>query len=180
MIPQGAGPGTETSEVGRAASRNEALIGEDVLQEIGRAAQKADPKETIGILAGYRVRDPAGNISVVRASFSDEHQSTRTTVDLSLSQRSRLLHGMKKAYPDCIEVGWWHSHPGFTAFLSPTDQDNARRNYSEWFHLSIVYDNRSDDLKVFKPTPDGYRFVRFLVVDSVDDSLLGVLRGAPA
>lgn len=53
---------------------------------------------------------------------------------------------------DYILVGWYHSHPGHTCFLSRTDLDTQRSMFDQPFHTALVIDPVNEEVKAFRLT----------------------------
>ena len=51
---------------------------------------------------------------------------------------------------DYILVGWYHSHPGHTCFLSRTDLDTQRSMFDQAYHTALVIDPVNEDVKAFR------------------------------
>ncbi len=46
-------------------------------------------------------------------------------------------------------VGWWHSHPNFGCFLSPTDLHTQEYFFPESYQVALVIDPIRDEFKFF-------------------------------
>ncbi len=55
----------------------------------------------------------------------------------------------KKGKESLRIVGWWHSHPGFTCFLSSTDIATQEFFFPESHQVALVVDPLKNDLKFF-------------------------------
>ena len=51
---------------------------------------------------------------------------------------------------DYILVGWYHSHPGHTCFLSRTDLETQRSMFDQPYHTALVIDPVNQDIKAFR------------------------------
>lgn len=64
-------------------------------------------------------------------------------------------------------VGWWHSHPGFTCFLSNTDIDTQKFFFPESYQVAMVVDPMNDELAFFTLENDsvnGYKEIAYAVI----------------
>ena len=59
---------------------------------------------------------------------------------------------------DYILVGWYHSHPGHTCFLSRTDLDTQRSMFDQPYHTALVIDPVNEDVKAFRLTGRGFEY----------------------
>ncbi|MBC7081596.1 MAG: Mov34/MPN/PAD-1 family protein [Thermoplasmatales archaeon] len=51
---------------------------------------------------------------------------------------------------DYIIVGWYHSHPGYSSFMSGTDLDTQKNYFNKRFHASIVIDPINKEARAFR------------------------------
>ncbi len=61
---------------------------------------------------------------------------------------------------DLIELGLWHSHPGYGAFLSTVDEDYFRLCFPQAWKLSVVIDPLRYDRAVFIKNGTGFSRIR--------------------
>lgn len=67
-----------------------------------------------------------------------------------------------------LRLGWWHSHPGFTCFLSATDLDTQHSIFNEPYHVALVVDPINEDEKFFTletTNKKGYKEISFAVIE---------------
>ncbi len=66
-------------------------------------------------------------------------------------------------------VGWWHSHPGFGCFLSPTDLKTQEYFFPESYQVALVVDPVRDELEFFtlkNNSENGYKKLSYAVTSS--------------
>ncbi len=51
---------------------------------------------------------------------------------------------------DYILVGWYHSHPGYSSFMSGIDLDTQKNYFNKKFHASIVIDPVNMEARAFR------------------------------
>ncbi|MEM1514430.1 MAG: hypothetical protein QXW78_05385 [Candidatus Thermoplasmatota archaeon] len=51
---------------------------------------------------------------------------------------------------DYIIVGWYHSHPGYSSFMSSVDLDTQKNYFNKKFHASVVIDPLNREARVFR------------------------------
>ena len=124
-----------------------------------------DKLEAMGFLMGDEYTFEGHSYTVVKEVVTSELDSSAVSVKISdFSPMFEELHNMEKAGKDYIMVGWYHSHPGHTCFLSATDISTQRRMFKEDFHVAVVVDPVSLELKSFKLDPEEqYREISFAV-----------------
>jgi proteasome lid subunit RPN8/RPN11 len=113
-------------------------------------ADAASPREFIGLCAGNVFSDDEGCYSVLTGIVPDTAAvaspgSVHTTTDSEYSTRKLL----SVLYPDCIPLGWCHSHLGIGAFFSGIDKEN-QTTWKKPYHLGIVIDPIRHELAVFR------------------------------
>jgi len=76
----------------------------------------------------------------------------------------------KKKKSDTLRiVGWWHSHPGFTCFLSAVDIATQEFFFPEKYQTALVVDPVNKDLRFFtldNGEKRGYREIGYAVLKS--------------
>lgn len=96
-----------------------------------RLLRSQDPRETIGLLAGRVCRDGKGIYTIVDAvEVATEHEieSTTGSVHISGSGHATLRKRLEREHPTLDIVGWWHTHPHYSAVFSAED----KREQSTW------------------------------------------------
>ena len=85
---------------------------------------------------------------------ADAEDSTATSVrfgNTGLDEVARALDEMQYEY---LIVGWYHSHPGFTTFLSDMDLETQKKNFSKPYHATIVIDPVNKQFRSYKVVDD--------------------------
>lgn len=115
-------------------------LGGVLLGEIGRSGRRKWVEITQFIPAGKGISN--------RASFAFTNEAQEE------------IHRIKEEqYPQEKIVGWFHTHPGYGAFLSPAD-DFVDAFYSQPYHVAMVLDPTKKpeiEIKTFVWNPSGQR-----------------------
>lgn len=64
-------------------------------------------------------------------------------------------------------VGWWHSHPGFSCFLSHTDLKTQEFFFPESYQVALVVDPHKDEFEFFtldKNSKNGYKPISYAIL----------------
>ena len=64
-------------------------------------------------------------------------------------------------------VGWWHSHPGFTCFLSAVDVATQEFFFPESYQTALVVDPVNQDFKFFtldNSNKKGYKEISYAII----------------
>ncbi len=114
-------------------------------------AQQNRDREVGGLLLGDARQDERGQLYVLvthalRAEFANE-----TRGHLTFTQKTWLqLHRMRdQQYPDKVIVGWYHTHPGWTIFLSQWDLFIHQNFFREPWQIALVIDPSLDRAGIF-------------------------------
>lgn len=128
-------------------------------------AVKEAPKhlEVMGFLLG-EVRSWQGfQYSVARDVVTTQLKSSASKVRFDPDAFPKLFVGLDGSGFEYVLVGWYHSHPGHTCFLSRTDLDTQRRIFNQPYHSALVIDPVNKDIKAFRLVPGGYEEVSFAI-----------------
>lgn len=119
--------------------------------------------EVMGFLLG-EVRSWKGkSYSVVRDVVTTELKSSSSKVRFDPKAFPKLFAELDESGFDYVLVGWYHSHPGHTCFLSRTDLETQRTMFDQPYHTALVIDPINEDVKTFRLVGDGYEEVPFAV-----------------
>jgi proteasome lid subunit RPN8/RPN11 len=121
--------------------------------------------EVLGFLLG-EVREWKGNrYAVVRDIVTTELKSSSSKVRFDPEGFPKLFSNLDDSGFDYVLVGWYHSHPGHTCFLSRTDLETQRRMFDQPYHIAIVIDPINEDVKAFRLLGNGYGEVAFAIFE---------------
>lgn len=125
-------------------------IPNSVVQRAMAIAERASPREFIGLCAGHVFQDHAGQYVIIQGIVPDTSAEAspgrvQTTSDSEYATRKLLA----VLYPDCLPLGWCHSHLGIGAFFSAVDQKN-QATWRQPYHLGIVVDPMRRELAIFR------------------------------
>lgn len=139
-------------------------------RKIREHAEKEAPRrlEVMGFLLG-EVSSWNGKLySVVRDVVTTELKSSSSKVRFDPEAFPRLFHELDDSGFDYILVGWYHSHPGHTCFLSKTDLETQRAMFSQPYHSALVIDPVNCDVKVFRLSDGDYEEVPFAILKQTE------------
>lgn len=124
--------------------------------------------EVMGFMLGEVLSWRKSEYSVVRDVATTELRSTASKVRFDPDAFPKLFVGLDGSGFDYVLVGWYHSHPGHTCFLSRTDLETQREMFREAYHSALVIDPINEDVKVFRLTGAGYEEMPFAVFDQAE------------
>ena len=118
------------------------FIREYILNDIDSYLSTDKTKELGGVLLGNVYKDNEGKIfvvidDIVIANFTVANISRLTFTHETWNQ---INQDIEKNHKDKIIVGWFHSHPGHTVFLSSYDKFIHENYFNLKFMVAYVYD----------------------------------------
>lgn len=108
-----------------------------------------EERETMGLLAGTLYRAAGETYGVVKDAVTGGLVADAVSVRFS-REREGLADALDALPYEWVLLGWWHSHPGYSCFLSPTDLDTSTRMFAAPHHRAVVCDPIERDLRSFK------------------------------
>ncbi len=129
--------------------------------------------EVMGFLLGEARTWKGAVYSVVRDVVTTELRSSSSKVRFDPEAFPKLFHEMDDTGFDYILVGWYHSHPGHTCFLSGTDLETQKCMFNQPYHVALVIDPINKDIKTFRLCEGGYEETAFAVFDSAPEGASG-------
>lgn len=144
-------------------------------KKIREHAEKDAPRrlEVMGFMLGEVSSWKDKVYSVVRDVVTTELKSSSSKVRFDPEAFPRLFHELDDLGFDYILVGWYHSHPGHTCFLSKTDLDTQRAMFDQPYHTALVIDPINCDIKVFRLSGSGHEEVPFAIFEQVEKAAAG-------
>jgi len=111
---------------------------------------RAHDVEQGGLLVGDAFADPAtGDVLHVRLLASAAADQARGTA-FSLRMGAEVWQAAQALLaPGMLIVGWYHSHPGLTAFFSDTDRQTQRAFFNHPYSVGWVIDPVQGDEALF-------------------------------
>ena len=107
--------------------------------------------EALGFLIGDNYTFEGHGYTVVKDVVTSKLDSSPVSVKIGdFGPMFEEMDNMDKAGKNYILVGWYHSHPGHTCFLSAVDVNTQKRMFREPFHVAVVADPKNWELKAFK------------------------------
>lgn len=122
----------------------EVFVKSDVIRSMREIADRAWPREAIGLLAGRACRDTDGTysiIDVVEPATADECEATAGSVHLSGAGSAAVRLRLAHQYPALDPIGWYHSHPHSDAFFSSQDL-TEQSTWPDAYNVGIVSGDR--------------------------------------
>ena len=106
--------------------------------------------EQFGILLGEVYENPENNglwLEIIEMIPAQRYRGGSTYVEVSAEEMSDMVHRSESLlanYPEACRLGWYHTHPGHTIFMSDTDRTNHRNVYRASWQIALVYDPRNN------------------------------------
>lgn len=130
-----------------------------VIEGIFKECERSLPNESAGYLVGRFCKWYERYYTLIRDYIPVKSIATPTYLAIIPQELGKVVDRLKKASPNDIIVGWYHSHPGHGLFLSELDLSTQRMVFRESYHVALVVDPIRGRYKFFKLTHDGNSYV---------------------
>ncbi|MCL1471002.1 Mov34/MPN/PAD-1 family protein [Argonema antarcticum] len=122
--------------------KKEVYIRTDALEDLKAHLRSNLRVEQGGILFGNAYSDPHYGIYVEITAAVAAPATIGTGAHLEFTSDSWLsiMNYARSEHPQENIVGWYHSHPNLSVFMSPTDRNTQQAFFHHPWCLSIVYD----------------------------------------
>ena len=119
----------------------------DVMRDMEAHAHTNTRVELGGVMLGKQCIDADGKpFVVVTDSLRARHyEATRGSFKFTHETWSQITGERNQFHPDLEMVGWYHTHPGWTVFLSPMDLFICNNFFNRSLDVALVIDPCNDD-----------------------------------
>ncbi len=119
----------------------------DVMRDMEAHAHTNTRVELGGVMLGKQCVDDDGNpFVIVTDSLRARHyEATRGSFKFTHETWSQITGERNQFHPDLEMVGWYHTHPGWTVFLSPMDLFICNNFFNRPLDVALVIDPCNDD-----------------------------------
>ena len=152
-IPEGSYP-LDYRKIGEGEEAFKIFISEHILNDIKAFLFSDKERELGGVLLGEVYKDEAGREFVIVDEFVIAlfTESNITRLTFTHSSWEYMNNKIDKEYPGKKIIGWFHSHPGHTVFLSGYDKFIHENFFIKNYNVAYVYDPINND--------DGFFFMK--------------------
>jgi proteasome lid subunit RPN8/RPN11 len=105
--------------------------------------------EVMGFLLGDVYIHNSIKFTLVKDTVTGGLDTTQISVRFGRKGFTKLFESLDTVDFDYLIVGWYHSHPGHTCFMSPTDVATQKSMFSEPYHSAIVVDPVNMEVEAF-------------------------------
>jgi parallel beta-helix repeat protein len=124
-------------------------------------------KEVMGLIIGKIYEYKKKKVSIARDVVSSELDSSE--VEVRFKNFDELFDQLDMLNYEYQILGWYHTHPGHTCFMSPTDIDTQQRMFKYEHQHAVIIDPVNKDIKAYtldkKTKTDtierGFAFVKY-------------------
>ncbi len=107
--------------------------------------------EVMGFMVGHRYEWDGDEYTIVEDVVTSDLDTSSVSVKFAnFEPLFGELDGFEKRGKDYILVGWYHSHPGHTSFMSGTDKQTQLRMFNKEYQSAVVIDPIRMEMKAFK------------------------------
>lgn len=112
-------------------------------------AHMGEGKEVMGFLLGTVCRHQGREYTLVRDVATTDLDATAVSVRFDRSAFDKLFEELDSCDFKYVIVGWYHSHPSYTCFMSATDIQTQRTMFNQRYHSAIVIDPVNKEIEAF-------------------------------
>lgn len=143
----------------------EVYMRSEILEEIDAHCRAQLPHEAIGFLAGDHYKWSGMDWASANGFICGRTRATEVRVEFDEGAMGDVVRELRQRYPSQILIGWYHSHPGYGCFLSPTDILTQKSCFREPYHVALVVDPVQEQFEFFKLDGDvSYRQASFAIL----------------
>ncbi len=103
-----------------------------------------------GIIGAKYIDDQGLYVNIVASLGAIHALERRANVTFTHDTWIEMNDCIDSDYSDMCIIGWYHTHPGFGAFLSEDDQFIHRNFFTQPYQIAIVIDPLQNKLKLFR------------------------------
>lgn len=107
-------------------------------------------KEAMGFMLGDVCESERRRFTVVRDIVTGALLSSADRVRFDNESYHELFSELDSSGFDYIIVGWYHSHPGYSCFMSPIDINTQATSFDQSYHSAVVIDPILKEIGAFK------------------------------
>ncbi len=128
----------------------------DVMRDMEAHANSDTSVELGGVMLGRQLFDEQGQPFVVITDClrAEHYHATKGSFKFTHDTWSQITERRKRLRPDLEMVGWYHTHPGWTVFLSGMDLFICNNFFNKPLDVALVIDPVNDDRGWFQWTAD--------------------------
>ncbi|MBI5302636.1 MAG: Mov34/MPN/PAD-1 family protein [Chloroflexi bacterium] len=114
--------------------------------DVTRHARQNRDREVGGVLIGEVCRDQDGHLFVVasHAIKAEFAQESRGQLTFTHNTWLKIHHTLEAQFPGKLIVGWYHTHPGWSIFLSDWDLFIHQNFFKQPWQVALVIDPSLD------------------------------------
>ncbi len=122
-----------------------------------------DGTEVMGFLLGEVFEHNGVRYAVVKDVATTSLDASEVSVRFDKDNMEQLFSQMDSSGFDYMIVGWYHSHPGHSCFMSPTDIRTQKAMFREDYHSAIVVDPLKMEIEAYGLDGNDYKPIPFAV-----------------
>jgi proteasome lid subunit RPN8/RPN11 len=109
--------------------------------------EHSEEREVMGLILGETYQNNDRIFSVAKDVATSDLSATKAHV--KFKNFEKLFEHLDDADYDYQIIGWYHSHPSYSSYMSETDVDTQQRMFTHPYQLAIVIDPINFDMKAF-------------------------------
>jgi proteasome lid subunit RPN8/RPN11 len=119
----------------------------DVMRDMEAHAISNTRVELGGVMLGRQCVDSDGKpfVTITNSLRAEHYQATRGSFKFTHETWNQITNQRNQFQPDLEMVGWYHTHPGWTVFLSPMDLFICNNFFNRPLDVALVIDPCAQD-----------------------------------
>jgi len=119
----------------------------DVMRDMEAHAHSNRKVELGGVLLGKQQIDSVGKpyVFVFESLRAEHYEATKGSFKFTHDTWAQITRDRAKFHPDLDMVGWYHTHPGWSVFLSGMDLFICQHFFNRPLDVALVIDPCNDD-----------------------------------
>ena len=106
--------------------------------------------EAMGFLIGEICKNEKQGFSIIQNIVTSKLESTAVSVRFHRDSFQDLFNKLDDITYDYILIGWYHSHPGFSSFMSNIDRNTQEKMFNKKYHAAVVIDPINYEMRSFR------------------------------
>jgi proteasome lid subunit RPN8/RPN11 len=148
----------------------EMFISADAAKKMLDHCQKhGTEKEVMGLILGETFKNDDKLYSIAKEIATSDLDASK--VHVKFKSFEKLFQHLDKLSYDYQIIGWYHSHPNYSSYMSGTDVDTQERMFKQPYQRAVVIDPIKYDMKAFaldKKNKDKVKESNYAIIDFKD------------
>ncbi|MEB3204289.1 MAG: Mov34/MPN/PAD-1 family protein [Candidatus Sericytochromatia bacterium] len=147
-------PAGRRRDLGPVAATAGLVVHARAMDQVRHHGASSPDCEVGGLLLGQVHHDGSDTlIEVMTAMAAPETRGSGVHLAFTPATWQALLAQMTDEAPDLMLLGWYHTHPGLSVFMSGTDQHTHSHHFRQPWQVAMVHDPHTGETGCFRGVP---------------------------